>query len=253
MRLSGVATSEAPAHAALLRCFRHTHSARRSDRTPSASGSTANGDPPLPGRRRATIARGAQPGRDPGHRIRTLHAAARQPAPPMRRWKRSSTRLPTRLARQVSRTMPVFVERESQLQLVATEQILASFKRQASAATIRKLLDGLGLTIVGTSEFDPSRKILVPTVCAAGVAIARSGEPARGGRRRRGVCRAEFSRRDAQGDAERPTVRRRSGISTTAASGTARRSTTCARSARGSTGAAASARSSSPSSMTGSI
>jgi subtilisin family serine protease len=59
--------------------------------------------------------------------------------------------------------MPVFIERESQLQLVATEQILASFKRRASAATIRKLLDGLGLTIVGTSEFDPSRKILVPT------------------------------------------------------------------------------------------
>ena len=70
--------------------------------------------------------------------------------------------LPKRLASRVSRTMPVFIERESQLKLVATEQILAAFKPKVSAAARRKLLDGLGLTIVGTSEFDPRRKILVP-------------------------------------------------------------------------------------------
>jgi subtilisin family serine protease len=71
--------------------------------------------------------------------------------------------LPRRLASRVSRTMPVFVERTSQLRLVATEQILASFKPTAPAAKVRKLLDGLGLAILGTSEFDVSRKILVPT------------------------------------------------------------------------------------------
>jgi len=71
--------------------------------------------------------------------------------------------LPRRFAARVSRTMPVFVERKSQLRLVVTEQILASFKPQASAAKIRKLLDGLGLRISGTSEFDASRKILLPT------------------------------------------------------------------------------------------
>jgi len=71
--------------------------------------------------------------------------------------------LPRRLASRVSQTMPVFVERTSKLRLVVTEQILASFKPQASAAKLRKLLDGLGLRISGTSEFDISRKILVST------------------------------------------------------------------------------------------
>ena len=71
--------------------------------------------------------------------------------------------LPRRLAARVSRTMPVFVERKSQLRLVVTEQILASFKPQAPAAKVRKLLDGLGLRISGTSEFDATRKVLLPT------------------------------------------------------------------------------------------
>lgn len=71
--------------------------------------------------------------------------------------------LPQRLAARVARTMPVFVERDSKLKLVATDQILAAFKPRASAAARRKLLDGLGLAIAGTSEFDPSRQILVPT------------------------------------------------------------------------------------------
>src|SRR5262245_55565905 len=51
--------------------------------------------------------------------------------------------LPKKLASRVSRTMPVFVERESQLKLVATEQILASFNSGAPHAKTRKLLDGL--------------------------------------------------------------------------------------------------------------
>jgi len=71
--------------------------------------------------------------------------------------------LPAGLASRVSRTMPVFVERESQLKLVATEQILVAFKTAASAAARRRLLDGLGLTIAGHSEFDPARHVVVPT------------------------------------------------------------------------------------------
>jgi hypothetical protein len=70
--------------------------------------------------------------------------------------------LPRSLAARVSRTMPVFVERESQLKLVATEQILVGFRPKASAARRRKLLDGLDLSVVGPSEFDPTRLILVP-------------------------------------------------------------------------------------------
>ena len=71
--------------------------------------------------------------------------------------------LPHRLASRVARTMPVFVERESQLKLVATEQILVGFKPRASASTRRKLLDGLGLSLAGRSEFDPTRHIVVPS------------------------------------------------------------------------------------------
>ena len=71
--------------------------------------------------------------------------------------------LPRRLSTRVVRTMPVFVERESQLKLVATDQILVSFKPRASASTRRKLLDGLGLTLAGRSEFDPARHIVVPS------------------------------------------------------------------------------------------
>jgi subtilisin family serine protease len=71
--------------------------------------------------------------------------------------------LPRRLAAHVSRTMPVFVERESKLKLVATDQILVSFKPKASAARTRQLLNDLGLTVTGASEFERSRKILVPS------------------------------------------------------------------------------------------
>lgn len=68
-----------------------------------------------------------------------------------------------RQAAQVARTMPVFIERESQLKLVATEQILVRFKASAADASRRKLLDGLGLKPVRSSEFDQSRLIVVPS------------------------------------------------------------------------------------------
>src|SRR4030095_2449589 len=71
--------------------------------------------------------------------------------------------LPKALASRVSRTMPVFVERQSQLKLVVTDQILVTFKPGASPARRRKLLDGLGLQLDGHSEFDARRQTLVPT------------------------------------------------------------------------------------------
>jgi subtilisin family serine protease len=70
--------------------------------------------------------------------------------------------LPARHASHVARTMPVFVERESKLKLVATDQILVGFKPHASPASRRKLLAGLGLMVVGPSEFDPKREIVIP-------------------------------------------------------------------------------------------
>ncbi len=71
--------------------------------------------------------------------------------------------LPAGLASRVTRTMPVFVERESRLKLVATEQILVRFKPKASSAARRKLLQGLGLTLIGRSAFDPARHVAIPT------------------------------------------------------------------------------------------
>ncbi len=71
--------------------------------------------------------------------------------------------LPHWLASRVVRTMPVFVERESKLTLVATDQILVTFKAKATSATRRKLLNGLDLAVVGKSEFDPRRHILAAT------------------------------------------------------------------------------------------
>ena len=68
--------------------------------------------------------------------------------------------LPARLASRVARTMPVFVERESKLRLVATEQILVTFKPKAATGQRRKLLEGLDLMVVGKSEFDARRHIL---------------------------------------------------------------------------------------------
>lgn len=70
--------------------------------------------------------------------------------------------LPRRLASRVARTMPVFVERESGLKLVATEQILVGFRPGTSADRRRRLLASLGLIAVRPSEFDSLRYIVVP-------------------------------------------------------------------------------------------
>jgi subtilisin family serine protease len=70
--------------------------------------------------------------------------------------------LPRSLVSRVARTMPVFIERESQLKLVATEQILVRFNPRSSASSRRKLLDGLELKLAGRSEFDGERHVVVP-------------------------------------------------------------------------------------------
>src|SRR5262245_28791305 len=113
----------------------------------------------LAGPARARASRAAPPPVKRFGRFMMLHDAGASAAPVQT----VVNALPRRLASRVARTMPVFVERESQLKLVATEQILVGFKPRASASTRRKLLDGLGLTLVGRSEFDPARDIVVPS------------------------------------------------------------------------------------------
>jgi len=71
--------------------------------------------------------------------------------------------LPRRAATRVERTLPVFVERRSGLRLVGTEEVVVRFKPSAKAPTRRKLLDGLGLTVTKTSEFDANAHVVVPT------------------------------------------------------------------------------------------
>jgi subtilisin family serine protease len=121
-----------------------------------------------------TVARTAQRVLTPSPRV-----AAKQKAPPVRRFGRFMllhdsgagnapvesvvNALPARLASRVSRTMPVFVDRESKLTLVATEQILVTFKPKTTTARRRKLLEGLDLAVVGRSEFDSRRHIVAPT------------------------------------------------------------------------------------------
>ncbi len=71
--------------------------------------------------------------------------------------------LPRRAAARVEQTLPVFVERRSGLRLVSTAEVVVRFKGSAGAATQRKLLDGLGLRVTKTSEFDRQAHVVVPT------------------------------------------------------------------------------------------
>ena len=59
--------------------------------------------------------------------------------------------LPRRLSSRVARTMPVFIERESQLKLVATDQILVSFKPRASSSTRRRTTAGSPMALRATA------------------------------------------------------------------------------------------------------
>jgi subtilisin family serine protease len=71
--------------------------------------------------------------------------------------------LPLRLAKRVERPLPVFVEKKSRMKLITTEEIVVRFKPGTSVATHKKLLSGLELTTVRTSDYDPDAHIVVPT------------------------------------------------------------------------------------------
>jgi subtilisin family serine protease len=86
---------------------------------------------------------------DPGAAVSPVGAVARA--------------LPRRYATHAARTMPVFIERGSKLKLVATDQILVRFTRRATLKRRRALLSGLGLELIGVSEFDSTRHVVVPT------------------------------------------------------------------------------------------
>ncbi len=70
--------------------------------------------------------------------------------------------LPRRLAARVERNLPVFIERRSQIKLMATEEIVVRFTRKATARRRAALLTGLGLEVKRTSDFDPATHIVVP-------------------------------------------------------------------------------------------
>ncbi len=70
--------------------------------------------------------------------------------------------MPGQMATRVSRTLPVFFERDSGLKIVATEQILVRFRPGATGTARRKLLASIGLAVVRASEFDARRQIVAP-------------------------------------------------------------------------------------------
>src|SRR5262249_8918838 len=71
--------------------------------------------------------------------------------------------LPQRFAARVERPLPVLIEKRSRLKLITTDEIVVRFKPKTSGSTHRKLLSGLELTVVRTSEYDPDAHIVVPT------------------------------------------------------------------------------------------
>ena len=71
--------------------------------------------------------------------------------------------LPLRLAKRVERPLPVFIEKRSGMKLITTEEIVVRFKPKTSTAAHAKLLAGLDLTRVRTSEYDRDAHIVVPT------------------------------------------------------------------------------------------
>ena len=93
------------------------------------------------------------------HRVMLLHDAGMAALPVGN----VVSALPTRAATHVEQTLPVFVEPRSGVRLIGTEEIVVQFKTSVGDAKRRKLLDGLGLEVRKTSEFDPDAQIVVPT------------------------------------------------------------------------------------------
>lgn len=76
--------------------------------------------------------------------------------------------LPRRAAAHVERTLPVFIERRSGVRLVSTDEIVVRFRAAAPPARRRKLLEGLGLAVTKTSEFDPCAHVAVSSALRRG-------------------------------------------------------------------------------------
>ena len=71
--------------------------------------------------------------------------------------------LPARAMANVRRTLPVYVEDQSQLRVVLTREINVRFKPNVTRSQITKLLKSLDLTILAPNEFHPRHFLLVPT------------------------------------------------------------------------------------------
>jgi subtilisin family serine protease len=70
--------------------------------------------------------------------------------------------LSARLMTNVRRTLPVYVEDESQLRVIVTREITVRFKPKTTRAQQTKVLTDLGLTIKQTNEFNRYQFVVIP-------------------------------------------------------------------------------------------
>ncbi len=70
--------------------------------------------------------------------------------------------LSARAMTNVRRTLPVYVEEESQLRVIVTREITVRFKANVTESRRTKILKSLGLTIRATNEFNPRHYVVVP-------------------------------------------------------------------------------------------
>ena len=71
--------------------------------------------------------------------------------------------LSTRAMTAVRRTLPVYIEEESQLRVVVTREITVRFKPATTGGQRAKVLKNLDLTIKDTNEFNKHQFVVVPT------------------------------------------------------------------------------------------
>src|SRR5688500_19445893 len=70
--------------------------------------------------------------------------------------------LSARAMTSVRRTLPVYIEEESQLRVVVTREITVRFKPKTTAAQRGKVLKDLDLTVRYTNEFNKQQFVVVP-------------------------------------------------------------------------------------------
>src|SRR5438132_962683 len=70
--------------------------------------------------------------------------------------------LSARAMANVRRTLPVYVEQESQLRVIVTREITVQFKANVTESQRTKTLKSLDLTIRATNEFNPRHYVVVP-------------------------------------------------------------------------------------------